>query len=502
MARKKPQSISLLGRALVGASQEASAEGRKRRKSEKQKEKRFDYLKKGFKFVGDKILTQNNETFLQNENFYARNALVNSNIAENQKHIDRWDNRTAYKTGEASYWHDMASGFMTTLPEYETWKNTTNTSDFNTYMYTETSKLAEKMKNNAKTNYTEATARASQYGENPSEAFKNEVLKGRADNVWDAMAMPIVNLFSGKDGRSLPQASMEALEGEDGLVAQGKVNSKDVKTIFEKTGNFQMALQTAQQLTTFRKTIGQGIKGLDRANITYGTPFNANLPDGYGGFTSQTIMEGKFGTTPLGYFTLSGEDISDQIKNRDINKRASKMDEGLVDTTRRLFQSSISKKDYEVFKDFKDQEINAFDKDDRKEAVKKWDKNLFGKVAITSEILTERFGALEGWSENFAIKLSSQMHAEDIKLSYEAPWMSTNRFNRNRSLLAGSDHYNPFVALKALQTLGASDNVSQRLLNVNLESSIFKTLDSRKDVSHTPLQIESVQTLAEFLDLK
>ena len=62
MARKKPQSISLLGRALVGASQEASAEGRKRRKSEKQKEKRFDYLKKGFKFVGDKILTQNNET--------------------------------------------------------------------------------------------------------------------------------------------------------------------------------------------------------------------------------------------------------------------------------------------------------------------------------------------------------------------------------------------------------------------------------------------------------
>ena len=501
MARKKPQSISLLGSALVGASQEASAEARKRKKDEEKKKKLFKGLKSGIEFFGNQILAQKNENFLQQENFYARNALVDSNIKENQKHIDRWNNRTAYKTGEAAYWQDMAQTHIVKLPEYETWKANTKPADFNSYIYTESSKLAEKMKKNAESNYKEATARAARYGDNPKEAFKNEILKNKSDNIWEAISLPIVNMFVGNDERTPTQASIDAIEAKDGLSDQGKVKIEDVKTIFEQTGNFELALQSAEELKEFRDTLGKGIKNLERATPIFGKPFNVYMPNNYGDSVQITAVERKLGGVSQGFYTLDGQNITEKLQNNKVSKRAGLMKPVEIQEAKQAFEQSISDKNYKIFQSFKDSKMSTVDDERKVDGLKNFDQQFFGKIAITSDYLTDTFGNTAGWSSVFSKKLASQMHIENLKLGYSKSLGRSGTFNSNTSLLAGDDHYDAYVALKALQTLNIGDEVTETLFKNNLQQNILNSKNVGQDSTYTPLQIKSSIRLAEELGL-
>ena len=502
MARKKPQSISLLGSALVGASQEASAEARKRKKDEEKKKKLFKGLKSGIEFFGNQILARKNENFLQQEDFYSRNALVDSNIKENQKHIDRWNNRTAYKTGEAAYWQDMAQTHIVKLPEYETWKANTKPADFNSYIYTESSKLAEKMKKNAESNYKEATARAARYGDNPKEAFKNEILKNKSDNIWEAISLPIVNMFVGNDERTPTQASIDAIEAKDGLADQGKVKIEDVKTIFEQTGNFELALQSAEELKEFRDTLGKGIENLERSTPTFGKPFNVYMPNKYGDSIQITAVERKLGGVSQGFYTLSGQNITEKLQNNQVSKRAGLMKLVEIQEAKQVFEQSISDKNYKVFQSFKDSEMSTVDDERKVDGLKNFDQQFFGKIAITSDYLTDTFGNTAGWSSVFSKKLASQMHIENLKLGYSKPLVGSGTFNSNTSLLAGDDHYDAYVALKALQTLNIGEGVTETLFKNNLQQNILNSKNVGQDSTYTPLQIKSSIRLAEELGLK
>ena len=502
MARKKPQSISLLGSALVGASQEASAEARKRKKDEEKKKKLFKGLKSGIEFFGNQILARKNENFLQQEDFYSRNALVDSNIKENQKHIDRWNNRTAYKTGEAAYWQDMAQTHIVKLPEYETWKANTKPADFNSYIYTESSKLAEKMKKNAESNYKEATARAARYGDNPKEAFKNEILKNKSDNIWEAISLPIVNMFVGNDERTPTQASIDAIEAKDGLADQGKVKIEDVKTIFEQTGNFELALQSAEELKEFRDTLGKGIENLERSTPTFGKPFNVYMPNEYGDSIQITAVERKLGGVSQGFYTLSGQNITEKLQNNKVSKRAGLMKLVEIQEAKQVFEQSISDKNYKVFQSFKDSEMSTVDDERKVDGLKNFDQQFFGKIAITSDYLTDTFGNTAGWSSVFSKKLASQMHIENLKLGYSKPLVGSGTFNSNTSLLAGDDHYDAYVALKALQTLNIGEGVTETLFKNNLQQNILNSKNVGQDSTYTPLQIKSSIRLAEELGLK
>ena len=502
--RKKPQSISLLGRTLVSASQEASAEGRKREESKERKKKIFKGLKTGFEFFGNKILTKQNEDFLKQENFYARNALVDSNIKENQKHLDRWNNRTEYKTGESAYWQDLATTKISSLPEYSTWKAKTKPADFNTYMYTQASQLAEKMKKESKTNFDEASARAAMYGENPNEAFKNEILKNRADNVWDAISIPITNMFVGRDGRTPTQAGIDSLDSEDGLVAQGRLEKKDVLTVYEKTGNFKAALQTAEELKKFRETMGKGIANLEQATMIYGKPINLSQPNQYGESITVSIMEGTLGGVPQGYFTLDGTNITTDIKNKNLEKLASNMNPNELATIKNKFENNVSDDDYKIFQDLKNSKLSTVDEARRVKGLESFDKQFFGGIAITKESLDDRFGNMAGWTPNFSRQLASQMHIEDLKLGHAeslkyVPIYDGTSFNHNTSLLAGSEQYNYLVALKALKSLGQQQGVTETILHNNITVAISNSRSVKQDATHTPLQIESVGLLREQL---
>ena len=82
---KKPQSISLLGNALFTGAQEAGSKRRRDTKKDSIKKKVLKYVFRGAESLGNKVLAKNNEQFLKNENFYARNAIIDANIEEDIK---------------------------------------------------------------------------------------------------------------------------------------------------------------------------------------------------------------------------------------------------------------------------------------------------------------------------------------------------------------------------------------------------------------------------------
>ena len=120
---KKPQSISLLGNALFTGAQEASSKRRSDDKKDARKKKLLKYVFRGAESLGNKILNQKNEKFLQNENFYVRDALVSTNIEENKKRLDDWNNRLNYEGGEDNYFLDRATAKIQKMPMYANCRN-------------------------------------------------------------------------------------------------------------------------------------------------------------------------------------------------------------------------------------------------------------------------------------------------------------------------------------------------------------------------------------------
>ena len=70
----------------VRARKDAQArDARNRAKKQQRKDALQGLLFKGAMSIGNQVLANKNEKFLQNENFYARNAKLQSNVAENNK---------------------------------------------------------------------------------------------------------------------------------------------------------------------------------------------------------------------------------------------------------------------------------------------------------------------------------------------------------------------------------------------------------------------------------
>ena len=101
---KKPESISILGRQLVGEAQER---GDRLAREEAKRQEKGAIIGKGigfgldiFKKVGDQVLGRTNEQFLKQENFYARQAIFDVNLKQDQNHMNFWNERLAHKGGE------------------------------------------------------------------------------------------------------------------------------------------------------------------------------------------------------------------------------------------------------------------------------------------------------------------------------------------------------------------------------------------------------------------
>jgi len=80
-------------------------DARKRAKSQERKDVLQNLLFKGAVSIGNKVLEDKNEKFLQNENFYARSAKLKTNIAENNNALNSWNTSLAYEGGQDAYYN-------------------------------------------------------------------------------------------------------------------------------------------------------------------------------------------------------------------------------------------------------------------------------------------------------------------------------------------------------------------------------------------------------------
>jgi len=502
---KKPQSISLLGNALFTGAQEAGSKRRRDAKKDSIKKKVLKYVFRGAESLGNKVLAKNNEQFLKNENFYARNAIIDANIDEDQKHIDQWNDRLKYKGGEDKYFFDQAEAFYEKLPEATSYKDSKGVEAYNSLLWSESTKLALKMKGNHKNNYTEALSRMNEYGENPKSAYRNEVLKNRSTDVWDIFTRPIVNAFTGQDKREITDITQESIESKGGAGEQGKVSPKDIKNIFGTTGNYTVAMQTSVDIEKARLSFGALAVGLPNKPITYGEFEDVKVVGVDGEEVSFSVRQASIGSTPVNLTNVAGQDVTELVKNTSVHKQAAKVKPSNIQKARVATVNMYNTKEQEMFVDYKSRIINKNEKADQPDAIDSFNQNFYGKISITSDILEDKFGNITGANSEFFINLSAKMHAEDLKLTFNNAFFSmNNEFNRNRSLIAGSNHYDPFVALKALESMQGEGNVAETLLNYGLVEQIQTDLQNNVTEifkTHTPAQITSIEDLMEQLKI-
>tara|TARA_R110000765_G_scaffold243934_2_gene346287 strand:- start:5825 stop:7360 length:1536 start_codon:yes stop_codon:yes gene_type:complete len=506
---KKPESISILGRQLVGEAQER---GDRLAKEEAKRQEKGAIIGKGigfgldiFKKVGDQVLGRTNEQFLKQENFYARQAIFDVNLKQDQNHMNFWNERLAHKGGEDSYFREQAAAKIMELPEHGTFKNRTTPSDYSAHMYAESSKLAETMKQEAKINYTTASERIARYGSKPDEFLKNEVLKNRADNVYDALTLPLVNLFAGKDTRPIPQAIQESVTGKNGLVEQGKVNAKELKTIYEQSGNYESSLDTALELEAFRKSFKERGKEFKDAAYTTGDVETVWGPSDNGDQVQHSVRKIMLGTTEIGYQdAYTGARMDATVKNAKKSMLAGNVSAARVLRAQTAAGRTYSEDDKETLTEYKQSIINKFEEKDRAKAVDSWNTNYYGTIAIGVKKLEDQFGDIEGTTGDFFHNLSAQMMIEDIKLAEDKKFLPfrDSGWNRNTSLLQGSDHYDPFIALKALQSLVDEGGVSQTVLNQKMKQRIIESVSSTRDMALTPAQIQSRKKIMAELNIQ
>ncbi len=467
-------------------------EARERAKSQERKNVLQGLLFKGAVSIGNQVLTNKNKKFLQNENYYARNAKLKSNIAANNKALNDWNTSLAYEDGQDAYYLAKATAEVDQMPMSVEFKNK-NPSSFNSLKHTHASELAQIMKQHAKENFEKATANTARWGENPEEAFKKSILKGRPQNLAQVFTLPFVNVLSGQDERTPEQASMDSIERENGLGAQGKVDSKDVKSIFEQTNNFEFALDSAEEIKKFKDNFKTEAKLLPTAEPIKGDIVNVKIVGDFGKTMEVSAYEMKIGEETVGLVRVdTGNEITEKVQNSTAEIKSMNVPSETIEGFRIMNEETYKDTpEGKLFQEFKSEMIGNSDPSDKE--IEKFNQSYYGRRAITAQTLSAKFKSVKGWNLQFASTLANQMGIENLKAIHHDPKFGFNVFHSNKSLLTGSDQYDHVIALKALIALedkgsipvqGAIQTIKQEIAdNLNLDSYYKGLTVSQKNLS-------------------
>lgn len=503
-------------------------DARKRAKSQERKDVLQGLLFKGAVSIGNSVLANKNEKFLQNENFYARSAKLKTNVAENNNALNSWNTSLAYEGGQDAYYTAQAKAQIEQKFMTDTYKASFSSPEqYASHMQAFSNELGLVMKENAKSNFEKASENVSAWGADPEKAFKKSLLKGKPQNVTQLFTLPLVNLFNGKDERTPNQAALDSIESEKGLESQGKVNAKDVRSIYEQTNNFEYALDTAIELKEFRDRFKAAGDALPKAKALRGETYTARLPDQYGNVQEVSVYDMTQGDLIISTNRLdTGEPITAQISGASLLRAAQGVpteEIGAIEASHRELSSEPDKKEVLAYKEEwlgtntpTDKEIASFNQ------------NFYGQVAIGAKTLSTKFKSVEGWNADFAIQLSTQMGIENLKVTKTTTGIlfKDSTYNNEKSLLSDDDHYHPVIALKALKTLESRGNIpeflvpqlekaiadadySTRNLTVSQENTAAKTYESmyppkktNKEPIETPKKIEnkSPQSIEKIIE--
>lgn len=503
-------------------------DARKRAKSQERKDVLQGLLFKGAVSIGNSVLANKNEKFLQNENFYARSAKLKTNVAENNNALNSWNTSLAYEGGQDAYYTAQAKAQIEQKFMTDTYKASFSSPEqYASHMQAFSNELGLVMKENAKSNFEKASENVSAWGADPEKAFKKSLLKGKPQNVTQLFTLPLVNLFNGKDERTPNQAALDSIESEKGLESQGKVDAKDVRSIYEQTNNFEYALDTAIELKEFRDRFKAAGDALPKAKALRGETYTARLPDQYGNVQEVSVYDMTQGDLIISTNRLdTGKPITAQISGASLLRAAQGVpteEIGAIEASHRELSSEPDKKEVLAYKEEwlgtntpTDKEIASFNQ------------NFYGQVAIGAKTLSTKFKSVEGWNADFAIQLSTQMGIENLKVTKTTTGIlfKDSTYNNEKSLLSDDDHYHPVIALKALKTLESRGNIpeflvpqlekaiadadySTRNLTVSQENTAAKTYESmyppkktNKEPIETPKKIEnkSPQSIEKIIE--
>ena len=450
----------------VRARKDAQArDARNRAKKQQRKDALQGLLFKGAMSIGNQVLANKNEKFLQNENFYARNAKLQSNIAENNKVLNDWNTSLAYEGGQDAYFDLKAASQIEQKFMTDTFKASLSPQNYAAFMKAHTSELGMMMKENAKANFEKASANVEKWGANPEEAFKKAVLKGKAQNMTQLFTLPFVNLIEGKDERTPNQAAIDSIESEKGLESQGKVDTNDVRSIYEQTNNFEYALDTAIELKEFRERFKAAGEALPKAKPIRGATYTARLPDHYGNVQDVSVYDLTTNGTIISTNRLdTGEPVTAQISGASLLRSAQEIPKPEVEAINAAYRELTSEKDQKEVLAYKEEWLGTNDPSDKD--IEAFNQSFYGSVAIGTKTLNTKFKSVEGWNANFATQWSIQMSIENLKATKDTTGIlfKDTTYNNEKSLLSNDDHYNSLIALKALETLEGKDDVPQFLI--------------------------------------
>lgn len=451
----------------VRARKDAQArDARNRAKKQQRKDALQGLLFKGAMSIGNQVLANKNEKFLQNENFYARNAKLQSNVAENNKVLNDWNTSLAYEGGQDAYFDLKAASQIEQKFMTDTFKASLSPQNYAAFMKAHTSELGMMMKENAKANFEKASANVEKWGANPEEAFKKAVLKGKAQNMTQLFTLPFVNLIEGKDERTPNQAAIDSIESEKGLESQGKVDTNDVRSIYEQTNNFEYALDTAIELKEFRERFKAAGEALPEAKPIRGETYTARLPDNYGNVQEVSVYDLKSNDLIISTNRLdTGEPVTAQISGASLLRSAQEIPKPEVEAINAAYRELTSEKDQKEVLAYQEEWLGTNDPSDKE--IEAFNQSFYGSVAIGAKTLNTKFKSVEGWNANFATQWSIQMSIENLKATKNTTGIIGFRettYNNEKSLLSNDDYYHPVIALKALKTLESRGNIPEFLV--------------------------------------
>ena len=493
-------------------------DARKRAKSQERKDVLQGLLFKGAVSIGNSVLANKNEKFLQNENFYARSAKLKTNVAENNNALNSWNTSLAYEGGQDAYYTAQAKAQIEQKFMTDTYKASFSSPEqYASHMQAFSSELGLVMKENAKSNFEKASENVSAWGADPEKAFKKSLLKGKPQNVTQLFTLPLVNLFNGKDERTPNQAALDSIESEKGLESQGKVNAKDVRSIYEQTNNFEYALDTAIELKEFRDRFKAAGDALPKAKALRGETYTARLPDQYGNVQEVSVYDMTQGDLIISTNRLdTGEPITAQISGASLLRAAQGVPTEEIGAIEASHRELTSEKDQKEVIAYKEEWLGTNEPTDKE--IASFNQNFYGQIAIGAKTLSTKFKSVEGWNADFALQLSTQMGIENLKATKKTTGVYGFRetaYNNEKSLLSNDDHYHPVIALKALKTLESRGNIpeflvpqlekaiadadySTRNLTVSQENTAAKTYESmyppkktKKEPIEAPKKIEN-----------
>ena len=492
-------------------------DARKRAKSQERKDVLQGLLFKGAVSIGNSVLANKNEKFLQNENFYARSAKLKTNVAENNNALNSWNTSLAYEGGQDAYYTAQAKAQIEQKFMTDTYKASFSSPEqYASHMQAFSSELGLVMKENAKSNFEKASENVSAWGADPEKAFKKSLLKGKPQNVTQLFTLPLVNLFNGKDERTPNQAALDSIESEKGLESQGKVNAKDVRSIYEQTNNFEYALDTAIELKEFRDRFKAAGDALPKAKALRGETYTARLPDQYGNVQEVSVYDMTQGDLIISTNRLdTGKPITAQISGASLLRAAQGVPTEEIGAIEASHRELTSEKDQKEVIAYKEEWLGTNEPTDKE--IASFNQNFYGQIAIGAKTLSTKFKSVEGWNADFAIQLSTQMGIENLKVTKTTTGIlfKDSTYNNEKSLLSDDDHYHPVIALKALKTLESRGNIpeflvpqlekaiadadySTRNLTVSQENTAAKTYESmyppkktKKEPIEAPKKIEN-----------